>query len=181
MVPDIVFYVILGLSAASLAVLTLLLLGIRAFSRVFSNIPATIQHFIDGFLWEESTEEGEDGVKRVVRKPSKAFLAQIETIVPVVAPILMKQGVEWAKKNVKIGNMAPGGAPGAGLDLGSVVGGLAQGGLGKALGLKGTVGKLADTFGPALIQRFAGGFLGGGAGAKPAAQGGGALIKELPK
>ena len=141
----------------------LLLLGIRAFARRFSNIPAVIQGFVDSFMWEESEEVQSDGVKRVVRKPSAQFAAMVQTIVPVIAPLIMQEGVKWAKTNIKFGG--PGGAGGPGLDLGGLMGG-AGGGIGKMLGLKGGLGKLADAFGPTLIQKFLPS-LGGGA-AKPA-------------
>lgn len=108
------FWILAGLDVAVLALLCIFLIGIRAFTRSFGNLPGLFKQLIEGFLWEESVEEAADGKKVVVRKPSKQFLASLEAIVPAVAPVLMKAGSQWVKENVKIGKA---GAGGPGLDL----------------------------------------------------------------
>ena len=149
---DYVELAILSTSSGCLVLLLVLLLGIRAFTRSFSNIPAIFNQFLQGMLWDESVEEAEDGTKVVTRKPSAQLVGAIQAIVPVVAPILMKEGAAWAKKNVKIGNPI-GGESG-------------EGGLGGLGGLIGTMlpkqyQKFAPILGP-ILERFLPGLAGGG-------------------
>jgi hypothetical protein len=100
---------------------------------------------VEGFLWENSEEVDEDGKKHMVRRPSAQLVAAVESIVPVVAPLMLKSGAAWAQKNFKPG---PGGGSGGG-GIGSLLGFIPK----KYQGL-------AEMFLP-QIQGLLGKFLGG--------------------
>ena len=157
---DLLEWTICAISASNLVLLTLLWLGIRQFSKLFSNIPAIFSQFLQGMLWEESVEEAEDGTKVVTRKPSAQLVGAIQAVVPVVAPVLMKEGMEWAKKNIKLNPSSIIGAAGGG------GGGL--GGLGALVGqmLPKQYQKFVPILGP-ILERFIPGL-----GGNPTAPGG---------
>jgi len=109
---DLAFWVEEGTIGGVLVVLLMLLAGLRVLAKSFGSIPQLFTQFLRSMLWEESVEEAEDGTKVVVRKPSSQLVDGIKAIAPVVIPVLLREGTEWAKKNVKLGG---GSGPLAGL------------------------------------------------------------------
>lgn len=179
MVPDILFYALLGLSGGSFILLLALILGIRVVLNTFgplvtkfNDIPATIRGLIDQFVWVESEEEDKDGKKVKVRRPNPQLVAELQTIMPVIAPVIAKEMIEWGKKNIKLGGL-PGAGGGVGLDLAN-------------LDPSALIGMLPKKIQPwaGLAMPFLGKFLGGGGGVTSSGKSigvGGALTKELPK
>jgi len=159
---------ILCTSSGCLVLLLVLLLGIRLLTRSFSNIPALFSQFLQGMIWEESIEEAEDGTKVHVRKPSAQLVGAIQAVVPVVAPVLMKEGMQWAKANIKLNPSSIIGA------AGGAEGGL--GGLGAMIGqmLPKRYEKFAPLLGP-ILERFVPGL-----GGSPTAPGGTSANVQVP-
>jgi hypothetical protein len=142
----------LVLSGTLVGLFVLLLLGIRALPSI---IEYKVGQFAQKLLWEDTIEEV-DGKKVTVRRPNPAVVAQIQALVPVLAPVLMKEAGTWAQKNLlKPGSGGSAGGAG-GFDLANMDPTM----LTQALGMKKSQAGLVSLAMP-LIQRFLGGALGG--------------------
>jgi hypothetical protein len=139
---DLLLYGVYGLLLVLIGLFGALLLGIRQIPRILQT---QARKMIEGFLWVES-EEVVEGKKQWVKRPNPQIVAAAEAM----APIFIAAGLDWAKKNIKLG------APGSG--------GAGLGGLGGALG--GMLPAKFRAFGP-LLEPLLAKFL-GGMGGKPA-------------
>lgn len=157
---DWTFWVLEGSILGVLGLFGAILLGIRQLSRLFSDIPGLIQRLAGQFLWEEEEVTGEDGSKKLVKRPSKQLAAAVEALAPVVMPLLLAQGKRMLSK---VSLSHPGDSSGAG-------------GLSSLLGAGGMLPKrimgidssllltLAERFLPGLLSKGSGGTGGGGGG-----------------
>lgn len=115
---------VLGVSSATLGLLVLLLIGIRAFSQKINQFETNLGQMLIGFIWDESIETI-DGKKVAVRKLKPEVGAAIAALAPVLMEKALPLAIDWLKKNIKLGGpQGIMGTPGAGGGLGTALAGV---------------------------------------------------------